>query len=886
MISLTNFLLLLTLSIFSISCSENNASNKDRGDKGASADNLRAPRPSSCSGSATLSCSVPNGAGSQTRTCSNRIWSEYSACKLVSCNSGFTIAGNSCVPSNVIGIPVITSPTNGQTVPSGEVLVSWNQVPGAIGYLIRAEENVPGAPRFVYNDNYALNFTAFLAAPGKNYHFWVHARGADYSISSAAEIYITAEGVVTPVCKSGTSETVACYSIANAVASQTKTCNNNQYTYSSCLVVSCNSGYTASGNNCVAQGSTNPSNIINFPLNGASVVEGEITASWKVVPGASKYAIRAEENIIGATRFIYSDDYTLTTKSFQVEAGKSYHFWVHYMKPDGTWSSASESYFTAIKDPTKCGNILNGGKVSRTMYQLQEPPVGQNCKNELQTSTCNNGTLSAYSGSYKNDFCVPIGTPRAQSISQYGITWTFTELRPVGQFANGDWYVIGPVTLANINPKSALPGSMEPSTMGNGSMLNPIPMETQGLYRNGPENYGENSPKYVDSKNISLQLPYTVAAGNSVYSTVMNPDTWKCIEVSPGVCKMHQWGGTAAQSSPVPDPAQEKTWFKETAVLTVLGSVPLPGSFRPPYTGTDKTVRFNKSEMNFNVLRNLSIPNLLNAPKVAWLEEAIKRPLIEMHYGALNSNFKASWSDNPAAGKTGGYTRRTYGLEIAHIASGVGLMLNSNLGNAQLTTDQLNTKKEKLLIHMVQWGIDTFGLIQNGMVWWGSGGHGNGRLLPMYMAAKVLGDAQIMTAVNGNQAFQEISTHFFVDQKIIDMVRPVVSPPYKPYTQDMLGMPEWCAGYKYSENLSSSFDGDNGAYNSTGYRITNGSTNVAIVATILLMGGRQEVNHEPYFRYNIERYYPAHRHSTDGAFSGDGMMISPFARDMWDAHVK
>ena len=35
----------------------------------------------------------------------------------------------------------------------------------------------------------------------------------------------------------------------------------------------------------------------------------------------------------------------------------------------------------------------------------------------------------------------------ATSVSQFGVTWSFSQDRPVGQFANGDWWVVGPVTI-------------------------------------------------------------------------------------------------------------------------------------------------------------------------------------------------------------------------------------------------------------------------------------------------------------------------------------------------------------------------------------------------------------------------------------------------------
>src|SRR5208283_4217932 len=45
----------------------------------------------------------------------------------------------------------------------------------------------------------------------------------------------------------------------------------------------------------------------------------------------------------------------------------------------------------------------------------------------------------------------PPGT--ATSITKDGITWTFSEAVPVGQFVNGDYYVVGPVTATAISPQ-------------------------------------------------------------------------------------------------------------------------------------------------------------------------------------------------------------------------------------------------------------------------------------------------------------------------------------------------------------------------------------------------------------------------------------------------
>ena len=43
--------------------------------------------------------------------------------------------------------------------------------------------------------------------------------------------------------------------------------------------------------------------------------------------------------------------------------------------------------------------------------------------------------------------------PLRDKVTQNGITWTFEKPARVGQFINGDFYVIGPVTVVMIDPK-------------------------------------------------------------------------------------------------------------------------------------------------------------------------------------------------------------------------------------------------------------------------------------------------------------------------------------------------------------------------------------------------------------------------------------------------
>lgn len=401
---------------------------------------------------------------------------------------------------------------------------------------------------------------------------------------------------------------------------------------------------------------------------------------------------------------------------------------------------------------------------------------------------------------------------------------------------NGDWWVVGPVTITNITP-----APVTTSYSQNGSMINPVPQQSQGLYYDS----GTNSPVYNSSLNVALNLPKTISTAASLVSTINNPNTW-------------------TQGDLI-----EKTWFKEVAILTVLNSVPAEGSFRPPYAGTNKTIKSNWNiatlNNNFGVLRSLVPPNQANLPSKVWLENATKRPLLEMNYNYLNSQWKASWAEN----KVGGYPRKTYGREISRISSEAGLLLQTNISN--------DTKRQ-LAINMTQWAIDISGLVDVGMQWQSNGGHNLGRLLPLYIGSKLLGDSDMLSKVNPSRGpFQENQNHYFILQSDIDRPRSIANA--VPYTQAMLGMPEWSSdGRSQQERASSDFFGD------PGYRHINGAPNSAAILTIALMGGRAELNHEAYFRYITERYYPLKKHSAADVLPNYNDNISLFARDMWERY--
>ena len=106
----------------------------------------------------------------------------------------------------------------------------------------------------------------------------------------------------------------------------------------------------------------------------------------------------------------------------------------------------------------------------------------------------------------------------SSSVSQHGITWTFDQPYEVGQFVNGDYWVVGPVTINSISP--AYDGS------SNGWEVNP----SVGLYHgfDGGCKNGRFDSGLVPS------LPYTSTTGvvESIVKTISSTSSQSCVKTA------------------------------------------------------------------------------------------------------------------------------------------------------------------------------------------------------------------------------------------------------------------------------------------------------------------------------------------------------------------
>jgi len=150
------------------------------------------------------------------------------------------------------------------------------------------------------------------------------------------------------------------------------------------------------------------------------------------------------------------------------------------------------------------------------------------------------------------------------SITQRGITWYFDKSYEYGTFANGDYWVVGPVTITRITPDYA--------DGENGWEVNP-------LLTDGKQGFTSHSTQTLFSEVLIPALPYTTHQGviESIVKTVY---------------------------APITDSGNYSSYIKSAAVLTVLTNAPANNGatvFRPPFTGTSKPL-YNTGDVKLDLI--------------------------------------------------------------------------------------------------------------------------------------------------------------------------------------------------------------------------------------------------------------------------------------------
>jgi len=287
----------------------------------------------------------------------------------------------------------------------------------------------------------------------------------------------------------------------------------------------------------------------------------------------------------------------------------------------------------------------------------------------------------------------------ASSISKDGVTWTFSQPVTVGQFVNGDYYVVGPVTITAIDPPPTTSSPYE-----NGSVLN-LPTANSKSGFDSRLNDGTDESWWFDAS-LRSYPPIDLKPGDALVSTVSLPQ----IHTDPEVMR-----ASDKSASPV----------RSASVLTVLSAAPSADAFRPSYCDRTQTI-YHANDLQRNLLPSLAPPNPSQTPALSVFENYYRRPWIDT---------------NPFLFDAPADYMPSYGQHIAFADSYASLLLMLNFSASQ---------KVNLTNYFVQYGIDLYGCVQRGYGWPAFGGHRSGRKLPIIFAGILL----------NNDGMKNVSTNF------------------------------------------------------------------------------------------------------------------------------
>jgi hypothetical protein len=307
----------------------------------------------------------------------------------------------------------------------------------------------------------------------------------------------------------------------------------------------------------------------------------------------------------------------------------------------------------------------------------------------------------------------PEDLPIKASVSEDGITWTFEAPARAGRFINGDWYVVGSVKIVKIEPAPRYGKEVADEELDsrekvpvenrtrNGSMLNP-PGRQEVAWDSGVLNYYHPEHR--------ARLPIAMQPGDSLASSIsLRQDEKVTYPYHPGTVR------GVEDNSPV----------KVIAVLTSVADPLPPDAFRPGYCGHDPAIHLAR-DLKRGLLPAFDQPS--NAPDPMKFAELVQRPWCDAGF----FSFDAPQDSMP-----------NYAQAYAQV-----------LADAVLLACCSGTRpedRERLLVNVIQIGIDHYSLIRHGHPGWPAhGGHGSGRKFAIVFAGAMLGDDAM---ANVNKSF-------------------------------------------------------------------------------------------------------------------------------------
>jgi len=426
----------------------------------------------------------------------------------------------------------------------------------------------------------------------------------------------------------------------------------------------------------------------------------------------------------------------------------------------------------------------------------------------------------------------------ATNVMQNGITWTFDKDHSVGQFINGDWWVVGPIKIIAITNDLNDP-KFEFEVGLNGAVVNPVSTGKQGFDKRAKAYHGQemyNAELNVNARNdkfIDKDNPLELALQSSLLTAV-------------------SWYFVDKENREEKAPVNGKPLLRSAAVLTVLDKPAPEGAFRPAFAGTEKKL-YNVKDLKHDVLAKLE--PITPLPNIADLVKQTERVWPDTMNGDSAMETLNPLENMPLTG-----------FAMSRVWAPALLVLNLDPGKIDGQKDNL----EKLLIQIVQHGIDLAGLANTGSHWDGHW-HGTGRKSVIVFAAQLLGDPQMLDVGNWKTRFIEDMQTFYVSEKEVaitnsDKWKPDARARLLPYSKEMIGMPEWAA--------------NEAAANASWDAFHRGNANIVFTEFALaaqIMGAKKVWNHDAFFDY------------ADRAMSNSDLVVgefaaTPFFKAMWEAY--
>ncbi len=342
-------------------------------------------------------------------------------------------------------------------------------------------------------------------------------------------------------------------------------------------------------------------------------------------------------------------------------------------------------------------------------------------------------------------------------------TWTFDKELTLsgaggtyqyGVYCNGDYWIIGPVTLIAMTP--AWNGTY------NGAELNCIPNGwDQGLTIPGTSKY---SGTYTSSRNVADEVPMVLQPQSALLSS-------------------SGWGNCGVYDG-------DNMWIDRAAVLTVLNTPPPANSFRPGYAGTTRYHRGTEDDIRYDRLARVAPASGMTSLTTHTARFDTCQP---SHMGHHLTYVTLPCGDGPVG----------YGADNGGMVGEAVLAANC---------DFTAVEKRNLVVALIQKGIDMYSILDaqspGGVCWYPNGGNSAFEKLTILFAGVLLDNAALMDmsrsgdhVYEGGSAGNAPSDYWHIahdDQtfyvKSADVARG------NGWSSGDIGLPEW--GIRHSTNPS------------------------------------------------------------------------------------